>query len=40
MFAPLLDAWHALSQIHGIGLWLTLGWLAYLIGLGGWIVLQ
>jgi cardiolipin synthase len=40
MFDPLLDAWHALTQIHGIWLWLTLGWIAYLLGLGGWIVLQ
>ena len=40
MFDPLLDAWQALSQVHGIALYLTLFYLAYLVGLGGWIVLQ
>lgn len=33
-------AWHALARIPHIGLYLTLGWLAYVLGLGLWIVLQ
>ncbi|UHQ20423.1 cardiolipin synthase [Lysobacter sp. KIS68-7] len=40
MLQTLIDAWHALLDIPNIGLYLTLGWAAYLIGLGGWIVLQ
>jgi cardiolipin synthase len=40
MLQTLIDAWHALRHIPHIGLYLTLGWGAYLIGLGGWIVLQ
>jgi len=34
------DAWTALLAIPHLGLYLTLGWAVYLIGLGGWIVLQ
>ncbi|MCI4568012.1 cardiolipin synthase [Lysobacter sp. CFH 32150] len=34
------DAWTALLAIPHLGLYLTLGWALYLIGLGGWIVLQ
>ena len=32
--------WEALTSIPGLGLALVLGWLAYLLLLGGWIVLQ
>jgi cardiolipin synthase len=34
------DAWRYVVTIPHLGLYLTLGWLAYLIGLGLWIVLQ
>jgi len=34
------DPWQSLSSIPHLGLYLTLGWLGYLIGLGLWIVLQ
>lgn len=34
------QAWYAISRIPHIGLYLTLGWLAYVLGLGLWIVLQ
>lgn len=34
------DAWTALLAIPHLGLYLTFGWALYLIGLGGWIVLQ
>ena len=34
------DAWTALLAVPHLGLYLTLGWALYLIGLGGWIVLQ
>ena len=40
MIDVLHDSWSALSQIPHVGLYLGLGWLLYLIGLGGWIVLQ
>jgi cardiolipin synthase len=40
MLQPLLDAWHALLAIPHIGLYFTVGWALYLLGLGGWIVLQ
>src|SRR5690625_2355947 len=36
----LLQGWHALTSIPALGLALVLGWLAYLLLLGGWIVLQ
>ena len=36
----LLRGWEALASIPGLGLALVLGWLAYLLLLGGWIVLQ
>ena len=32
--------WQAFVSIPNLGLYLTLGWIAYVIGLGGWIVLQ
>jgi cardiolipin synthase len=34
------DAWHALGSVPHLGLVLALGWVLYLLGLGGWIVLQ
>ncbi|MHB8912636.1 MAG: cardiolipin synthase [Lysobacter sp.] len=34
------DLWRFLAAIPHLGLYLTLGWLGYLIGLGLWIVLQ
>jgi cardiolipin synthase len=34
------DAWQSVSAIPHLGLYLTLGWLGYLVGLGLWIVLQ
>jgi cardiolipin synthase len=34
------DGWDALLAIPHIKLWLTAGWLGYLVLLGGWIVLQ
>ena len=40
MLSPLVDAWHWLIAIPDLGVYLTLGWAAYLIGLGGWIILQ
>ncbi len=36
----LYAAWQALMAIPHLALYLTIGWLAYLLGLGGWIVLQ
>lgn len=32
--------WQGIVSIPHLGLYLTAGWLAYLLGLGGWIVLQ
>ena len=37
---PLLQSWQALWEIPHIGLYLGLGWLAYLLVLGVYIVLQ
>jgi cardiolipin synthase len=34
------QAWDAIAAIPHLGLYLTLGWAAYLLGLGLWIVLQ
>jgi cardiolipin synthase len=34
------ELWHWLVAMPHLGLYLALGWLAYLLGLGGWIVLQ
>ena len=34
------DLWRTLSTVPHLGLYLTLGWLGYLVGLGLWIVLQ
>ena len=34
------DLWRSLPTIPHLGLYLTLGWIGYLIGLGLWIVLQ
>jgi len=36
----LLDQLRFLRHLPDLGLWLTIGWIAYLVGLGGWIVLQ
>src|SRR5690606_2425173 len=36
----LLEAWNGLLSIPRLGLWLALAWGAYLLLLGGWIVLQ
>ncbi|MEO6155223.1 MAG: cardiolipin synthase [Thermomonas sp.] len=36
----LLHAWNALWAVPHIRAWLTVGWIAYLLGLGVWIVLQ
>ena len=38
--ATLRYLWDALAAIPHVGLWLTIGWLGYLLLLGGWIVLQ
>ena len=34
------DLWQALGTVPHVGLYLTVGWLGYLLGLGMWIVLQ
>ncbi|MDQ3205789.1 MAG: PLDc N-terminal domain-containing protein, partial [Pseudomonadota bacterium] len=34
------QTWQAFLSIPHLGLYLVLGWLGYLIGLGGWIILQ
>ncbi|TAK38884.1 MAG: cardiolipin synthase [Lysobacteraceae bacterium] len=36
----LLELWRWLSSMPHLGWYLALGWLAYVLGLGGWIVLQ
>ncbi|MFC3552323.1 cardiolipin synthase [Lysobacter cavernae] len=40
MHHALQDAWDAFTAIPHLGLYLTLGWLGYLVGLGLWIALQ
>ena len=40
MFEFVQRAWTALWDIPYVGLYLTVGWIAYLLGLGMWIVLQ
>ncbi|MEO5629876.1 MAG: cardiolipin synthase [Thermomonas sp.] len=40
MLDTLLQAWDSLWAIPHIRAWLTVGWIAYLLGLGVWIVLQ
>ncbi|BCT92205.1 cardiolipin synthase [Lysobacter helvus] len=40
MLATLVAAWHWLLAIPNLGVYLTVGWAAYLVGLGSWIVLQ
>lgn len=40
MWHPIHQAWSVISAIPHIGLWLSLGWLVYLILLGIYIVLQ
>ncbi|GAA4856905.1 cardiolipin synthase [Luteimonas vadosa] len=36
----LQHAWSSFTAIDNLGAWLAMGWLAYLVGLGGWIILQ
>src|SRR5690349_679075 len=36
----LLELWRWLTTMPHLGWWLALGWLAYVLGVGGWIVLQ
>ncbi|GAB2628518.1 cardiolipin synthase [Novilysobacter erysipheiresistens] len=36
----LIDLWHQLVSVEHLGLYLTLGWLAYVLWLGLWITLQ
>src|SRR3546814_1973994 len=40
MFDTLQDAWRAFTDIPYIHLYVTGVWIAYMIGLGGWIVFQ
>lgn len=40
MLESLQNLWQALVSIPHLGLYLTVGWLGYLIWLGGWIILQ
>ncbi|HWI25017.1 MAG TPA: phospholipase D-like domain-containing protein, partial [Lysobacter sp.] len=40
MLGPMLDAWTDLLALPHVGLYLGIGWVVYLLGLGGWIVLQ
>ena len=40
MLEAVQEAWQAIVQIPNLGLYLTLGWLGYLLVLGLWIVLQ
>jgi cardiolipin synthase len=40
MVQSLLDAWQALLEVHDIGWYLGIFWAIYIVGLGGWIVLQ
>nr|MBA3486544.1 PLDc N-terminal domain-containing protein [Lysobacter sp.] len=40
MLDPLHALWQSFLSIPHLGVYVTLGWLAYLVGLGGWIVLQ
>ena len=36
----LVAAWHVLTDLHNFHVWLAVFYVAYLVGLGGWIVLQ
>lgn len=40
MLDRLRDLWTGLLAVADLGVWLTLGWIAYVLGLGLWIVLQ
>jgi cardiolipin synthase len=40
MLESLIALWHHLIEDHNIGWYLTAGWALYVIGLGGWIILQ
>jgi cardiolipin synthase len=37
---PLRQLWHAVLDIPHLGVYLAAGWIAYLVLLGGWIILQ
>ena len=40
MLDPVHDLWQWLLSVPHLGLYLAVGWLGYLVWLGGWIVLQ
>lgn len=40
MLETLQDAWRTLSALPDLRVYLTVAWIAYVLGLGGWIVLQ
>src|SRR6478609_1153633 len=40
MIEALQAAWHAVSDIHNVRIYMTVLYVVYLVGLGGWIVLQ
>jgi len=40
MLDPVHDLWRWLLSVPHLGVYLTVGWLGYLVWLGGWIVLQ
>jgi cardiolipin synthase len=40
MLEPIVEFWHWLLAVPHLGLYLAAGWAIYLLGLGGWIVLQ
>jgi cardiolipin synthase len=40
MLEPIVESWHWLLSVPHLGLYLAAGWAIYLLGLGGWIVLQ
>ena len=37
---PLLDLWSTILGLPNLGVYLWIGWACYLLGLGGWIILQ
>jgi cardiolipin synthase len=37
---PLLDLWSTILSLPNLGVYLWIGWACYLLGLGGWIILQ
>ena len=40
MADALSDTWNWLLSVPHLGLYLAIGWVAYMLGLGGWILLQ